>query len=199
MGRRSEEKAMSHSQDAAGRTSSGRIGRWVRRLVVPLVAVAALLGLAGPAGATLIASAGATGPSAVGRGSCEYLPVWGSLRTNVAPPAIYARNYRAGGGNDWQYVRYSVSLIDAVSGAVVQQGGYSGTTVAWDNSPARFTGQTSFVANWRGNYRALFMIEWLDTTGRTILGRAYERVDSYTYYSNGAGPFSPGSTCAKSF
>jgi hypothetical protein len=177
----------------------GRLGRWARRLLVPPVVVAALVGFASPAGATVVGSSGATGYSAVGPGSCEYLPVWGSLRVNAAPPAIYARDYRAGGGNDWQYVRYSVALIDTDTGAVVQQTGFSSPTVAWDNTPAQISGQTSFQVGWRGNYRVMFTIEWLDTSARTILGRAFQRVDSYRYYDSRIGPIGYFASCYKAY
>ena len=186
--------------DVPGGTHSHQeslVARSVRRLVVVLVAIAALVGSVSPAGATLISPSGAIGPSAVGQGKCEYLPVWGDLRISAAAPTIYARNYRAGGGNDWQYVRIAAALINTSTGTVVQQTGFSQATVAWDNVPARFSGQSSFRAGWRGNYRVMFTIEWLDGSARTVLGRAYQRVDSYLYYSNGVGPFSPVSSCAK--
>ncbi|MCW2637546.1 MAG: hypothetical protein JWQ99_3913 [Blastococcus sp.] len=195
-----------HTQTTAHRAASplatpfrGRIRRSALRLFVAFLSLAAVVGFASPAGATVIGSSGATGVSSVGQGACEYLPAWGNLRVSEAPPTIYARNYRSGGGNDWQYVRYSIALIDAASGAVLQQTGYSGAAVAWDNAPARFSGQTSLLANWRGNYRMLVTIEWLDTTGRTVLGRAYQRVDSYRYWSNAVGPYGPFSSCAKAF
>jgi hypothetical protein len=182
---------------SARSSTGGLVRRTAQRLAVVLLTIAALVGFASPAGATLISPSGATGPSAVHQGTCEYLPVWGDLRVTVGAPIVFARNNRSGYSNDWQYVRYSVSLIDTASGAVVQKTGFTGATVAWDNSAARFAGQTSFRANWRGNYRAMFTIEWLDTAGRTVLGRAYQRVDSYVYYTNGVGPLSPVSSCAK--
>jgi hypothetical protein len=183
-------------QEAALGPRSRFAGRRSRHVFLMAVMIAALLGMASPAGATVVWSSGATGYTTVSLGKCSYASVWRTLYTSAPPPTIYATNYRTGWGNDAQYVRYSVMLIDYDSGVTLQSTGYSGIAVAWDNSPAQFSGSTSFSARAPGNYRVLFNIEWLDDSGGTVLGRAYQRVDSYRYFEDRAGPFGPYRSCA---
>lgn len=182
----------------ARRTGTGsRFGlRLLRRSVLVALVVGALLGAASPAGATVVWSSGATGYTEVRQGACSYASVWRTLHVSAQPPVIYATNYRPGWGNDSQYVRYSVTLIDYDTGTPLQQSGYSGIAVARDNVAAQFSGTTLFNARTPGNYRILFTIEWLDSSGRTVLGRAYERVDSYRYFEDRVGPFGPYRSCA---
>lgn len=171
----------------------------IRRLMVGLTVLVAAVGVVQPVHAAAYAAGGAIGPSSIGQGTCSYMRtnLNGWLQTETAPPAIYARNYTYGGGNDRQLVRYRAFLVNAYTGATVRATGYSGLAWAWDNRPAPFSGMTVLTGDWRGNYYVDYRIEWLDSTGTRVLGWAAHRFVSYRYFNQRIGPYGPIGSCAK--
>lgn len=169
------------------------LGTVVKASAVSLAGLVALgvLGVS-PAGAATMSSSGSIGTATIPQGVCRYLGAWNQLNIETAPPSIYARNNRPGAGNDSQWVRYQVFL--EVNGKPVRASSYSGFAIAYDNSPAKFSGLTTFAAVPDGS-RLLVGIEWWNST--TKLGELVYRVDSYIHYSNNVGPYGPMSSCAR--
>jgi hypothetical protein len=169
-----------------------------KALLIVGAALCLTLILAAPSHAVQYASGGQIGPSSVGQGACKYMrnTVNGWLQIETAPPTIYARNSWSGSGNDWQLVRYRAFLVNAYNGTVVASTGYSGNAWAGDNTPARFSGITTFSGDWRGNYRVEYRVEWLSSTG-AVVGWAAHSFNSYRYFNQMIGPYGPISSCAK--
>ena len=104
--------------------SAGR--RLARLAVAAIIAVVSLIGLANPAAAGAYASGGNVGVHYLSQTNCRWIIGDRVLTMNVDPPTIYAFNYRAGGGNDSDYVRYQAYLVDYNTGRALQSTGYSG-------------------------------------------------------------------------
>jgi hypothetical protein len=167
----------------------------MRRLVRLGVAVAitliSLVGLANPAAAAAYAKGGNVGVHYLSLTNCRWLIGDRVLTMNVDPPTIYAFNYRAGGGNDTDYVRYQAYLVDYYTGRTLQSTGYSGWALAGDNAPARFAGGAVFRPADTGRYYVDYRIEW-------YYGGAWvaNRVDVMPYYDrNRVGPKGPFNNC----
>ncbi len=166
-----------------GTTTAGRGTRMLFRSL--LIGLLALLGVglaAGTAGATVAAAAGMIGPSGVGHAGCSNKAYTNTLQIQVAPPTVYARNFNAGAGNDAQYVRYAVYLVNARTGATVGSTGFSGIAVAVDNAPARFTGSSFFNAASNGMYVVQIRVEWLNNARTAVVGWAAHTLDGYRYF-----------------
>lgn len=116
----------------------------------------------------------------------------------MPPPAIYAINYRAGFGNDFQPVRYRVFIVDRFTNRTVATSGWSGTAWAADNSPARFSGSAFFNLNPNGQYLVDYRIEWLRTSDHAVVGWVADRAVSYNYVNGfGVGLLGPLSHCMR--
>lgn len=172
--------------------------RIARLIVVLIVSLTTLQLLAPAASAAVYARDGRTGKSYVYRGACSYMRtnLNGWLRTETAPPAIYARNRRSGYGNDSQLVRYRAFLVDAWTGDTISSTNYTSWARAYDNRPANFLGNTYFDAGWRGNYVIDYRIEWRRGDG-TVAGWVAQRHNSYNAYYQNVGPYGPIATCYK--
>jgi hypothetical protein len=92
-------------------------------------------------------------------------------------------------GAEW--VRYAAWLVD-LAGNTVMQTSWSDFLAAGDTAWATWTGETSFTADWRGNYRIVLRIEWWDES--SLLAWQVHRVNQYNYIDEwnttwGGGPF----------
>lgn len=184
----------------------GMVGRRKASSVMLLVmTMVSMLGFSiampGTAAAGELGSGGwAKGPSSIGQGSCSYMPAWAVLRISAAPPNIYAANHVSGWGNEWQWVQYRALLRDYNTGAIVASTPYTSLVKAYDNSPAQFSGVTTFDASWKGHYVLDYHIQWIDSrysTPGAVTGWSIQRFDNYAYYSNRTGPYGPISSCLK--
>ncbi|MBC9820812.1 hypothetical protein [Terrabacter sp. MAHUQ-38] len=166
--------------------------RTARRLLAVLsLAVSTVLCVVSPASAATYASGGYVGSYAAPQIDCRH-KIWGTtgvLQMTAPAPTVYARNYRAGAGNDGAYVRYAVYFVDARTGAVLNRTGWSGWSYAYDNRPAAFSGAAMYSPDWRGSYVVDYRIEWWAPGGATPLGWVAHRADRYFYvaYNNVAG------------
>jgi hypothetical protein len=147
---------------------------------------------ASPAGAYQYWSSGVTGYSETFAGTCRYLDAWRVLQLSTSPPRIYGRDLQYGAGNDAQWVRFRLYLINA-NGAAIRENAWSDWAVAYDNRPATYftdsrLGFTSVPAGSMIDIR----VEWWQTG---MLGAAAHRVQPYSYYSGMQGPFGPMSGC----
>jgi hypothetical protein len=130
----------------------------------------------------------APGPSQIFPGNCKYgsAPYPGYLRVSTRPPQVAGMPSRP--GSEW--VRYAAWLVDPAGNSVMAST-WSGWLQAADGAWATWTGETSFTADWRGNYRIVFQIEWWDRTTR--LAWKVSRIDNYTYIdewnTSWGGPF----------
>ena len=170
-----------------------------RLLLAGVVAAAAMFVGAAGASATPVSTTGLAGPSTVAQGSCKYVRtnLSGSLRSVTAPPSVWARNSVAGVGNDAQRVRYMAFAIEVGTSRVLTNTGWSGTTWAWDNKAASWTGSTTFNMDWRVNFQVGYLIQWLNSAG-AVVGSTLQVVDSYQYYDGfNVGPYGPFFSCAK--
>ena len=144
-----------------------------------------------PAAASTYWWTGNVGTATIPQGVCRYYSAWNRLDMAIDPPAIYARNNTVGAGNDSQWVRYRVFVVNS-SGAAVQSSPYSGFAVAYDNSPARFSGATLFngVPN---NSRIDFRIEWWNSSSQ--VGALAHRVDRYVIHNGQPWPVGTYDSC----
>jgi hypothetical protein len=159
-------------------------------LPAALIAVAALWGgpLAGDSLAgTQYWSTGSIGPSTTYVGHCRYYDAWNDIGLTTPAPEVYARNNYAGWGNDWQWVRFKVFIINRNNGDVYTPDGWSEWQKAWDNTPADFdwasAGAMHMSAKYPHSYRAEVRIEWWNQT--SMLGASAHRITSYRYSFGG--------------
>jgi hypothetical protein len=138
------------------------------------------------------ASGGVIGPSQVRQARCTYQDYFRTLRLSTAAPAVYAPNQRAGGGNDWSWVRWRSFLVDR-NGNTIARNNYSEFEAAWDNAPASFASGQAFDRVPAGS-RIDIRIEWWNST-RQIGWVAY-RVMSYVKYNGQVGPLGQLDSCA---
>lgn len=133
---------------------------------------------------------GSPGPYTTSAISCKW-KIFGTssnLVMTAQPPRVWARNVRAGYGNDGSWVRYNAFVVDARTGATLGQSGYSGWAYATDQTPAVFSGVTTFAKPYYGSYYVDYRIEWSTSTAAT--GWVAERHSSYLYYNQyNVGPF----------
>jgi hypothetical protein len=117
------------------------------------------------------------GQSAVFPANCKYglAPYPGYLRVSTRPPNVTGTSSRPGA----EWVRYAAWLVDS-AGNTVSVTSWSGWLAAGDGAWATWTGETSFTADWRGNYRIDFRIEWWDQSSR--LAWQVRRVTDYYYF-----------------
>lgn len=164
-------------------------------LIAAVLTVTALtLGLtANKADAATYWSTGAVGSAQLPRGVCKFHNAWGRLDASINAPTIYARDYRAGGGNDWAWVRYRVFVVDS-RGQTVQASSYSSWAVAYDNQPAALSGATTFQ-NVPNGARLDIRVEWWNST--SMVGALAFRVGHYNHYSGMVGPLGPMDSCWK--
>jgi hypothetical protein len=109
--------------------------------------------------------------------ACKYnsAPYPGSLRISTRPPQVTGTASRPGA----EWVRYAAWLVDPV-GNTVDVSSWSGWLSAEDGAWATWTGETFFIADWRGNYRIDFRIEWWDQSSQ--LAWQARRVTAYYYF-----------------
>jgi hypothetical protein len=94
----------------------------------------------------------------------------------VYTPTIYAVDFNAGGGNDWQWVHFRSRIVSVATGQTLQTGGWSAWSAAYDNFPAQYSGAQTIST---GNYqtRVAIDIEWWSHTQAlahgTILIQSY--------------------------
>jgi hypothetical protein len=142
---------------------------------------------AGQSMAAAFWSTGAIGPSKTYVGNCRYYDYWQDIGLTTPAPEVYARNNRAGGGNDWQWVRYRVYVINRYTGSTSSPDGWSDWQQAWDNSYARFTRQSSgalhLSAKYPHSYRLEMRVEWWNQT--SMLGAVAHRITPYRYSFGG--------------
>jgi hypothetical protein len=119
----------------------------------------------------------APGLSVVYRAACKYnaAPYPGSLRVSTSPPQVTGTATRPGA----EWVRYAAWLVDP-SGSTVDVSSWSGWLAAGDDAWATWTGETAFFADWRGNYRIEFRIEWWDQS--SLLAWQVRRITDYYYF-----------------
>ena len=154
-----------------------------RLLVAVALVVAAVLTTVTPASAAIYDGRGAFGAYVAPQIDCRH-KVWGTtgvLQMTIPAPTVYARNYRAGAGNDGAYIRYAAYVVDARTGGVLYRTGYSGWAYAYDNRPAAFSGAAMFSPDWRGSYVVDYRIEWWAPGGTAPLGWVAHRADRYFY------------------
>lgn len=136
-----------------------------------------------------ISSAHARGPSVIFPASCKYgsAPFPGYLRVSTRPPKVKGEASRP--GREW--VRYGAWLVDPARNTVLASP-WSGWLRAGDGTWATWRGETTFTANWRGNYRIEFRIEWWNQSRR--IGWQVRRITDYYYFDEWntawGGPFS---------
>jgi hypothetical protein len=149
--------------------------------VACVLAVGLSLLLAGSAvaaqAALPIGGAGKRGPNVVFGASCKYgsAPFPGYLRVATRPPKVQGAPTRS--GPEW--VRYRAWLVDSAGNDVLVSP-WSGWLQARDGAWATWRGETVFTANWRGNYRIEFRIEWWNKTQR--IGWQAHRITDYLYF-----------------
>lgn len=146
----------------------------LRTLSVAALAATALGLTAGPASARTYASGGVYGWTGVAPVTCRYLDAWGTLRAEVKPPTAYAYNRTAGGGNDWQQVRYRLHFMDVRTGTELGRTGWSGLAWARDNAPASWSGTDMQAYDWRTVFRVETRVEYFSRSG------AYEGWTAHT-------------------
>lgn len=112
-----------------------------------------------------------------------------SVVMSVPPPAVYAKNYRAGANNDAAWIRYSVELVDYRTGRVLQSTPWSAWSWATDVTAAPFSGATVLRGQVGSNqiYTINYRVEWWGSSSR--LGWIVDRSTNFFYYSySGVGP-----------
>lgn len=137
------------------------------------------------AGAAVIEAQGAAGWVSSGQTNCYYYNYSGKLVTSTAPPTVYAYNRYAGGGNDWQQVRYRIVWYYG-SGQVRSVSGWSGVAWAADNQPAVWSGSPTAVS-WRYDDKVKVGTEivYYDRNG-VYEGHAVDLANSYQNYQEGS-------------
>jgi hypothetical protein len=105
-------------------------------------------------------------------------------------PSIYAIDWNAGYGNDWQWVHFRERLLDNYTGVTVKTNGWSQWSAAYDNRAAAYTGEQSIGVTRpspASRYRLVLDVEWWTQTDR-LLALTY-RVNRYntSVYLNGIG------------
>lgn len=117
------------------------------------------------------------GPSQIFPANCKYgsAPYPGYLRVWTRPPQVAGMPSRP--GSEW--VRFAAWLVDPAGNTVLVTS-WSDWLQAADGAWATWTGETSFTADWRGNYRIVFQIEWWDRSSR--LAWKVWRIDDYYYF-----------------
>jgi hypothetical protein len=159
-----------------------RSHRTARRLASVAVAAAVVIPIAGASAAQAVTMdrVGAPGTYTTYQASCESRLFANSrvVSMSAPPPRVFARNNRAGAGNDWSWVRYRAMVRNESTGALVVASGYSGWSYATDVSPATWSGWDSFqVAGSSVPYRILYIIEWWNSTTQT--GAVSDSLQSY--------------------
>ena len=124
-----------------------------------------------------VSSAYARGPSVPFAASCKYgsAPFPGYLRISTRPPKVKGDASRP--GREW--VRYAAWLVDPARNTV-QVSNWSAWLRAGDGAWATWGGETSFKANWRGNYRIELRIEWWNQSRR--ISWQTHRITQYYYF-----------------
>jgi len=173
------------------------------RLSTVLALLAATMLLAsGTAEATVYSVWGATGkvgPTPVG--ICRYYPYFNNklVTSNYTHPVIFARDYNAGLGNDWQWVRYTPYLVD-LNGKFLMQGQPTQLRQAGDNFSAQFSAAEiqKLVQFSQNHIRLVLYIEWVNRTQTQVLGSARDLIDKYySYYGdNTTPPYGPANMCS---
>lgn len=141
-----------------------------------------------PAPAPAPPPAAQPGQNAIFPASCKYgsAPFPGYLRVSTRPPNVMGAPARP--GPEW--VRYAAWLVDP-AGNTVSVSSWSGWLQAGDGTWATWTGETSFTADWRGNYRIEFRIEWWSQSSR--IAWQVRRITDYYYIdewnTSWGGPF----------
>ena len=161
----------------------------MRRGVITGALIALAFVSAGRAGGTaaqarIEATQGAVGVSGPGGVSCYYSNYRASLVTRANPPTVYAFNRYAGGGNDWQQVRYQVRYYDAATGAYRGGTGWSGFAWAGDNQPAAWSGAADQTWKYNSLVMVGFYIEVYSSAGQ-FEGSVLHVKDTYQNYQEG--------------
>ena len=173
-------------------TLSRRLVRLVAGLTAALGAMAVL---APAADAAPYAAGGTRGTHTIVRPTCRYFPTWNQVDLTASTPNIYAANLLA--GNESQPVRYRVFVVDLRTGQTVQSSAYSGVAIAWDYSPAVFSGApaTFRLPAGQNQYRIDYRIEWLRSDNYGLSAWVADQATSYTYYIGQSYPYSPIDRC----
>jgi hypothetical protein len=182
--------------------SPKNLTRTARRALVGLgLVVASVVGVVGPANAVTWTSSGAVGPSYTPQIDCRHkiYGTTGVLQMTAPAPTVYARDYRAGAGNDGAYVRYVAYLMDARTRAILASTAYSGWSYAYDNRPAAFSGAAQFSPDWRGSYLIGYGIEWWAPGGSAPLGATFQTSDRYFYVASNTVAGGVWQTCMKMY
>ena len=158
----------------------------VRLALVPAVAILALIASTGAVQAYPFAASGAWGPYVADAPiDCRH-KVFGAsslLHMHAPAPVVYAKNIRAGGGNDAKWVRFRTFLVDHKTGQTLARNGWSDWVYAYDNRPARWNGTQFFSADARGMYNVEYRIEFWNQT--SMVGWVADHSTSYNYFDNG--------------
>jgi len=153
------------------------------RPILAMALAAALLPVAS-ADAYQYWSTGKIGPSATPKGRCTFNNAWNNITLSTPIPTVYARNNTYGAGNDAQWVRYRIYLVNTAGNTIAGPSKWSEWELARDNARAPFqNGQAFFGLNPRGAYRLDMRIEWWNSTA--MLGAAAHRITAYRYYTGG--------------
>jgi hypothetical protein len=117
------------------------------------------------------------GQSAIFPANCKYgsAPYPGYLRVSTRPPNVTGTLSRPGA----EWVRFAAWLVDP-AGNTVSVTSWSGWLAAGDGAWATWAGETSLTADWRGNYRIEFRIEWWDQSSR--IAWQVRRITDYYYF-----------------
>ena len=111
-----------------------------RVVVATACAVAIGVGvIAQPAVAGQTYLGGTSGYVVLPTATCYYKETFNQNNVKIPAPQIYAADVNWGGGNDGNWTRYVVYVLDP-NGQVVRTSNYSGWAYAYDNRPAAFSG-----------------------------------------------------------
>jgi hypothetical protein len=158
------------------------VGTQVLRIASAVLLVLALVAASAAAAEAAVYDGGGVfgfnGPATV---TCRHMAVRGQIRTETPPPKAFAYNRTAGGGNDWQQVRYRLLYRDATTGAVVASSNWSPLAWAGDNTPAQWSGTTMWSFDWRAKIRVDTHIQYYNRNG-AYEGFLSHKADRYHYF-----------------
>lgn len=177
--------------------SSRRSTRWASgpaRIMTAIRRVLLMAVLAGllttvnvsPGSAEIYAGGGTFGAYVVPVPSCRA-KLWAntlSSMTTAFPPAVWARDLRAGANNDAVWIRYRVYYINQSTGVTESSSSWSGWSLATDRTTAVWTGAPAvFSHTSRQPHIINYRIEYWDSTKMTawVADRPtrYSYVDQY--------------------
>lgn len=161
------------------RIVAGLIGRVAAALLLGVAIVAVNVT---PSSAEPYAASGTWGPFDIPTPSCKQRlnsNIFSSI-TTAYPPRVFAKNLRAGWGNDAAWVRYAVYYVNQSTGATESTSSWSGWSRATDNTPATWSGAgATFSHSSNQPHQVHYRMEFWDSTKMT--GWVADRQTNYSY------------------